>query len=371
MSDNTEVSAVEAEPKQEEEAAPAPADDAAENETESGKKLRNRANKAPNSPKKLAKRSRSKPPKVVDVPTTPVEKAKKLVKMAWRKHIRPFLRKHLLAVLIVSGAIVITTLHLVASDTLKMKNRQQTEATKAPDFTDRVNFTIAVGEGEEMEKGEIEIGLYGDICPLTVANFIQLATHKKGYGYRNTDFFFLRPGAIIAGGDVLTNNGESAKSALENDKLAGENFRLSHFPGCIASPELTNSDAVSQFYFTFVAVPEMNGKSVVFGRLTRGVDFFFNLNRIKVDKNFNPEKRIRIIETKHVKEEDVDLGVPKEQEEKKEEKVEEKAEEKTEEKAEEKVEEKVEEKAEEKVEEKAEEKVEEKVEEKKEEKVEE
>merc|ERR1739838_28757 len=131
-------------------------------------------------------------------------------------------------------------------------------------------------------------------------NFIKLAMHEKGYGYRETNFFFLRTGGLIAGGDVVTNTGQSGKSAIDNPKLAGENLKIPHsVMGSVASPEVNDSYAVSQFYITYGAIPELDGKSVVFGRVTKGHKFFFSFNQVPVDENYAPKKEIKIIDSEH------------------------------------------------------------------------
>ena len=69
----------------------------------------------------------------------------------------------------------------------------------------------------------------------------------------------------------MTNTGQSGKSAIDNPKLAGENLKIPHsVMGSVASPEVNDSYAVSQFYITYGAIPELDGKSVVFGRVTKG-----------------------------------------------------------------------------------------------------
>lgn len=47
------------------------------------------------------------------------------------------------------------------------------------------------------ELGMIEIGLFGSVCPLTVANFIMLSAHEKGYGYKGSKIHRIIRGHII------------------------------------------------------------------------------------------------------------------------------------------------------------------------------
>merc|ERR1712168_1651192 len=284
-----------------------------EKEEVSAKKQRRKANKAPNSPRKLAKKARaSKKEEVVETDDF-LSKVRGIALPIWRDYIRVFLLKNLLAVTVVVAAIVIVYLQIVAMNTLptQVASKMNTAGGGLIEFTDRVNFTIAVGNDKDnLRFGDIEIGLYGTKCPLTVKNFLQLCRGTKGYGYKHTNFFFLRPGALIAGGDVLMNTGEASKSALEAKGLAGENFDIPHFACCIGSPEIKNDENVSQFYLTFQKIKSMDEHGVVFGRVSRGLEFFFSLNKVKVDKDTaKPLENIEIVDVKIVKEDELDEKV--------------------------------------------------------------
>ena len=61
-----------------------------------------------------------------------------------------------------------------------------------------------------------------------------------------------------------------SKSAIEAKGLAGENFDIKHFALCVASPEIKNDGAVSQFYMTYQKIKTLDDHGVVFGRVSRG-----------------------------------------------------------------------------------------------------
>lgn len=58
-------------------------------------------------------------------------------------------------------------------------------AKTGPKVTDHVYFDVTIG-GEKA--GRIVFGLFGNTVPRTAENFKLLATHKKGFGYRNSIF---------------------------------------------------------------------------------------------------------------------------------------------------------------------------------------
>jgi len=55
----------------------------------------------------------------------------------------------------------------------------------AAEITETVYFDIT-SDGESL--GRIEMGLYGDVVPKTVANFKALCTGEKGFGYEGSVF---------------------------------------------------------------------------------------------------------------------------------------------------------------------------------------
>lgn len=127
-------------------------------------------------------------------------------------------------------------------------------------------FTIEMMDGSTM-KGE----LYEDIAPVTVENFVKLAS--EGF-YDGLKFHRVIPGFMIqggcpngtgTGGPGYTIKGEFAANGFAND--------LKHVRGVISMARAMDPDSAgSQFFIMVADAPYLDGQYAAFGKVTEGMD---------------------------------------------------------------------------------------------------
>ncbi len=143
-------------------------------------------------------------------------------------------------------------------------------------------------------KGDIELELFENEAPLTVANFVSLVEKKY---YDGAPFHRVLAQFMAQGGDP-TGTGHGGPGYTIPDEQGQPNARV-HFRGSIsmANTGQRNSGG-SQFFLTFRPTHHLDGRHTVFGRIVKGIEVLAMLQRIDPDRknpNIQPDK---IVEAK-------------------------------------------------------------------------
>mmetsp|Transcript_10478 Transcript_10478/g.29805 ORF Transcript_10478/g.29805 Transcript_10478/m.29805 type:complete len:313 (-) Transcript_10478:290-1228(-) len=133
--------------------------------------------------------------------------------------------------------------------------------------------------------GRVVIGLYGNLVPVTVANFVKVV---ESGGYNGTLFHKILPGEYMQAGKQGPTRlgGVAVPPTLESNPevTSASSFKLQHFyPGTVSLPLSVNDDDErvrlkpsyrnAEFLITTGPGPaaELDGGNIVFGRVVQGL----------------------------------------------------------------------------------------------------
>jgi cyclophilin family peptidyl-prolyl cis-trans isomerase len=137
-------------------------------------------------------------------------------------------------------------------------------------------------------RGDIEIELFENEAPNTVANFISLV--EKGF-YNGVSFHRVLPYFMAQGGDPK-GDGSGGPGYTIPDECHKPDHRL-HFRGTLSMAKTGAPDSGgSQFFLCFIPTQGLDGKHTVFGRVVKGIDVLAKLQRRDPEKqaSIEPDK---------------------------------------------------------------------------------
>ena len=136
--------------------------------------------------------------------------------------------------------------------------------------------------------GNIELGLYDDLTPVTVENFVNLS--KKGF-YDGTIFHRVIKDFMIQGGDP---QGDGTGGPGYNIPDEFDDSLTFSEPGILAMANAGPNTGGSQFFITVINTDWLNNKHTIFGKVLNGYDIVENISNVAVGQGDKPVDPITI-----------------------------------------------------------------------------
>ncbi len=130
--------------------------------------------------------------------------------------------------------------------------------------------------------GVMKAELYPEIAPITVQNFIDLAS--KGF-YNGLIFHRVIPGFMIQGGDP-NGIGTGGPGYSIKGEFTANGFRndLKHTRGVLSMARAADPDSAgSQFFIMHEDYPSLDGQYAAFGKLIEGIEVVDKIASVRTD----------------------------------------------------------------------------------------
>ena len=152
---------------------------------------------------------------------------------------------------------------------------------------------------DEKVMGRIVFKLYASAVPKTCHNFI---SHCKAGNFKNSVFHKLIHGYVIQGGDFEYADGTGGFSyhmdGTQTRFFDDESFstRSHDKRGLLSMANSGPNTNTSQFFITLGAAEKLDGKHVLFGEVSEGLDLLDVIETVECDVYKRPQKKIHIVE---------------------------------------------------------------------------
>ena len=152
-------------------------------------------------------------------------------------------------------------------------------------------------------KGTIKVRLLPDHAPMTVDNFVGLATGTKEWKdprdgkkktepmYDGTVFHRVIPEFMIQGGDPTGTGTGGPGYEFEDEVAGGPGFSK---PGYLAMANAGPGTNGSQFFITEAPTTWLTGKHTIFGEVIEGMEVVNEIARVPRDKRDKPNDDVVI-----------------------------------------------------------------------------
>ena len=152
--------------------------------------------------------------------------------------------------------------------------------------------------------GRLTVTLWDDVAPKAAANFRSLCTGAKGKGkagkplhYKGCPIHRVVAGFVAQGGDIVRGDGSAGDSIYGgkfNDDKPGLKQKHNR-RGLLSMANSGKNTNTSQFFISFAdALPQLDGKHVVFGEVIAGMDVVDKIEAVAGEGDGPPTSAVTI-----------------------------------------------------------------------------